>query len=284
MLHRITPVWQKLSVLSIIFGVLVWCLPSTASTAEKVYTFGVVPQFDARRIKDIWQPILDSIQKKTGIQIELVGSASIQTFEAQFSEGEFDFAYMNPYHLLKAQQTQGYQPFVRDVGRMLYGIIVVRRDSPIEQIADLDGKTVAFPAPNALGAALIPRTEFGEIYKIDITPKYVRSHDSVYLNVLLGQADAGGGVQKTFNKQPEKIRSALKIIYQTRKVAPHPIAVHPRVPAHIKETLLNALLSLGNTNAGRAMLKEIPMNQIGKAIAEDYEPLRHLGLEKYYVE
>jgi len=268
----------------IILTILVWCPPASALAAEKVYTFGVVPQFDARRIKNIWQPIIDAVNKQTGIKIELVGSANIQTFEKQFTEGEFDFAYMNPYHLVKAQQAQGYQPFLRDVGRMLFGIIVVRKDSPIEQVADLHGKTVAFPAPNALGAALIPRTEFGEIYKIEITPKYVRSHDSVYLNVLLGQAAAGGGVQKTFNTQPDNIRNALKIIYQTRKVAPHPIAVHPRVSEEVRGKILNAFLSLGNTAEGKALLKEIPMSQIGEAFAQDYEPLKHLGLDKYYVE
>ncbi len=260
------------------------CLPASSVASDKVYKLGVVPQFDSRRIKKIWQPILDTVSERTGIHLELAGSANIQAFEKQFTAGEFDFAYMNPYHLLKAEQAQGYQPLLRDIGRMLYGIIVVRRDSSIEQVTDLSGKTVAFPAPNALGAALIPRTEFGEIYKIDIAPKYVRSHDSVYLNVLMGQAVAGGGVQKTFNKQPDNIRNALKIIYQTQKVAPHPIAVHPRVPEKIKDGILKAFLSLGNTNEGRAMLKEIPINQVGKAVSEDYEPLKYLGLDKYYVE
>ncbi|WP_455212330.1 phosphate/phosphite/phosphonate ABC transporter substrate-binding protein [Kaarinaea lacus] len=260
------------------------CLPASAAEPDKVLKLGVVPQFDARRVKNIWQPILDAIRKQTGIQIELAGSANIQTFEKQFTDGEFDFAYMNPYHLLKAEQAQGYQPIMRDNGRMLYGIIVVRKDSTIEKVSELSGKIVAFPAPNALGAALIPRTEFGEIYNIDITPKYVRSHDSVYLNVLMGQASAGGGVQKTFNKQPDNIRNALKIIYQTRQVAPHPIAVHPRVPYEIKEQITNAFLSLGNTTQGRAMLREVPINQIGKATTEDYEPLKHLGLDKYYEE
>lgn len=245
---------------------------------------GVVPQFDARRIKHIWQPILDAVKRQSGVTLVLAGSATIQTFEKQFTEGEFDFAYMNPYHLVKAEQAQGYKPILRDVGRNLYGIIVVRKDSPITQVSELADKTIAFPAPNALGAALIPRTEFGETYNILITPKYVHSHDSVYLNVIMRQADAGGGVQKTFNKLPDNLRNELKIIYQTRKVAPHPIAVHPRVPDEIKEKIFNAFLSLGNTSEGRALLKEVPINQIGEATSEDYEPLKTLGLEKYYVE
>jgi phosphonate transport system substrate-binding protein len=61
---------------------------------------------------------------------------------------------MNPYHAIRANKKHGYAPLVRDVGRSLFGIIVVKKDSPIETVSELDGEIVAFPAPNALGAAL----------------------------------------------------------------------------------------------------------------------------------
>jgi phosphonate transport system substrate-binding protein len=263
---------------------LLLSLASTASSADEALTFGVVPQFDARRIQSIWQPILDELEKQSGHRFKLVGSPNIPEFEKQLLAGDFDFAYMNPYHLLKAHEAQGYIPLVRDVGRTLHGIVVVRKDSTIEQVEQLDGRSVAFPAPNALGASLIPRTEFKEIYKIDIEPAYVRSHSSVYLNVATGQTSAGGGVQKTLQKQPEKIREMLKIIYQTPEVAPHPVAVHPRVPDDIREQIAQAFLQLGETVHGREILTRIPMKRIGDASLADYEPLRQMGLDKYYVE
>ena len=263
---------------------LVLSLACTASNAEKTLTFGVVPQFDARRIQGIWQPILDELEKRSGHEIKLVGSPNIPEFEKQLLAGDFDFAYMNPYHLLKAHEARGYTPLVRDVGRTLHGIVVVRKDSTIEQVEQLDGRSVAFPAPNALGASLIPRTEFKEIYKIDIEPAYVRSHSSVYLNVVTGQTSAGGGVQKTLQKQPENIREMLKVIYRTPEVAPHPVAVHPRVPDSIREQIARAFLQLGETAQGREILTGIPMKRIGDASLADYEPLRQMGLDKYYVQ
>ena len=257
--------------------------PSLA-TADQSLKFGVVPQFDAQRIQAIWQPVLDAIEKQSGLHFELVGSPDIPGFEKQFLAGEFDFAYMNPYHLLKAHQSQGYTPLIRDVGRTLFGIVVVRKDSPVQDVKDLDGKEVAFPAPNALGAALLPRTEFGEIYKINIQPRYVRSHSSVYLNVVTGQTAAGGGVQKTLQKQPANIRDALKVIYKTPQVAPHPVAVHPRVDKATKDKVREAFLQLGKSPEGRELLANIPMKQVGRATLEDYEPLKQMGLDKYYVQ
>lgn len=267
-----------------LIGSVLLSLSAAVQANQKIFSFGVVPQYDARQIKAIWQPILDQVSKQSGIQIELVGSPSIQIFEKQFQDGKFDFAYMNPYHLIRANQMQGYHPFLRDVGRSLHGIIVVLKDSPITTVAELQGKTVAFPAPNALGAALIPRAEFGEIYHLQINPKYVRSHDSVYLNVVLGQADAGGGVQNTLAKQPEKVRNALKIIYETQKLAPHPVSAHPRVSQRIVEKVTNAFIALEKTTEGRRMLEAIPIKQLGVTTLNDYDPLQKLGLEKYYVE
>ena len=259
-------------------------LVTPVNAAEQTFRFGVVPQFDARRIQSIWQPIIEALEKQSGYHFELIGSPSIPEFEKQFMAGDFDFAYMNPYHLIKAQKSQGYMPLVRDVGRTLFGIVVVRKDSSIQDVKELDGKSVAFPAPNALGAALIPRTEFGEIYKINIQPEYVRSHSSVYLNVVTGQTVAGGGVQKTLQKQSANIRDALKVIYKTPHVAPHPVAAHPRIDQATRDKVREAFLQLGNTPEGRELLARIPMKQVGQATLEDYAPLKQMGLDKYYVQ
>lgn len=252
-----------------------------AKTGE--YTVGIVPQFDTRKIHQIWKPILETLSKQTGLSFTLSLSKSIPIFEKQFTAGAFDIAYMNPYHLIVANKIQGYIPLVRDIRKKLHGIIVVRKDSPFQRIQDLEGQTIAFPAPNALGAALIPRAEFANKFKISITPKYVRSHTSVYLNVILRQAAAGGGVQKTLNQQKESIRNRLKILYRTESVSPHPIAVHPRVPEKDRQMILNSLLKLGSTVIGKTMMKRIPINQIGKATLEDYSRLKEMGLEKFYI-
>jgi len=265
---------------------IVWCLsllPGLSLQAGQQYNFGVVPQYEIRKITKIWQPILNEVEKRTGIKLNLVGSPSIPAFEKSFGQGEYDFAYMNPYHALVAHQQQQYRPVLRDIGRELYGIIVVRKDSPITELKHLDGKIVAFPAPNALGAALIPRTEFAKKFNITIKPKYVKSHSSVYLNVLLGQAAAGGGVQKTFEKQSAELKEQLRVLYETARVPPHPIVAHSRVNEKDIEKIQQAILDIGNTKEGKAWLSKIPVKKIGKASLDDYLPLGEMGLEEFYV-
>ncbi len=255
----------------------------TSGATKDYYTIGVVPQFEVRRLYKIWTPILKELEKMTGQRFKLKGSPTIPEFEQEFMSGSFDFSYMNPYHSLLAYEEIGYLPLVRDVGRTLHGVLVVTKESGITSPRELDGKAVAFPAPNALGASLQMRQELHDQFNIKIHPKYVKTHDSVYINVLLGNTAAGGGVQKTLNRQKEQYRDAMKVIHKTRDVAPHPFVAHPRVPEEIRKKVLQAMLKLGTTEHGRALLSKIPMKKIGRASIDDYAPLKEMGLERFFV-
>ena len=262
--------------------------PSSMSFANEAtevptYSFGVVPQFSSERISRTWEPILELLEKETGLQFELTGSLDIPAFERNFTKGGFDFAYMNPYHAIVAHKSGGYDPIIRDVGRSLYGIIVVKKDSPLQSVTELDGKKVAFPAPNALGAALIPRVEFSRKYKIEVEEMYVGSHSSVYLNVALGLATAGGGVQKTFAQQPENISSQLRIISKTQEVPPHPITAHNRIPEKVKLAVQKALMKIAATELGAKLLKQVPIKVAGETNIEDYQLIKDMNLDEFYV-
>ncbi len=137
------------------------CVSATAAAQASADTFtvGIVPQFEALRLASTWLPILEELEKRTGHTFEMIGAPTIPAFEVAFQGGEYDIAYMNPYHGVMAEQAQGYIPIVRDGSRMLYGILAVRKDSPLQDVKELDGKKIAFPAPNALGASLLMRAE-----------------------------------------------------------------------------------------------------------------------------
>ena len=269
-----------------LFSVLLFSsLFSLNAHAEKkqTYTIGIVPQFEIRHIRKIWNPIIKEIEKNTGYKLKLVGSPTIPDFEREFNAGRFDFAYMNPYHILLAKDSQGYIPLIRDNGRKLHGILVVRQDSGINSVKDLNGKKIAFPAPNALGASLLMRANLTNDYKVKFRPIYVKTHSSVYLNVIVKQTSAGGGVQKTLNQQRDNIKGALKILHRTPDVAPHPLAAHPRVPVEVREQIKNTFLSLGENAIGRSLLAKIPVKKVGEANMSDYTPLNKFNLEKFYV-
>jgi phosphonate transport system substrate-binding protein len=248
---------------------------------EKTYTFGVVPQFEQRKLYAIWKPVIDDLEKRTGLKFNLVTTLKIQDFEKAFSRGEFDFVYVNPYHVVQLHDTQAYIPLVADK-TPLRGILVVRKGGQINKPSDLDGKNVAFPSPNALGASLLVRADLDQVHHVKITPMYVTTHSSVYLHVAKGLASAGGGVEKTLQEQDEAIRSQLRVIYTTRSCPSHPVAAHPRVAKEDREKVRKALLDMSKTAEGKEMLKNVPVQQFVPVNYEDYFIMRAWGLEKYW--
>lgn len=257
---------------------LLWLVAATASA--ETYTFGVVPQFEQRRTFAIWTPILAELGKRTGLSFELVTTPTIPAFEKLYDEGSVDFAYMNPYYMV--ENPQGYIPLVRD-NTPIVGILVVRKDSPYKTPADLEGKEVAFPSPNAIGASLLIRADLARQYHVNIIPRYVKSHSSVYLHVAQNLTAGGGGVVKTLEEQKPEVQDVLRVLFTTRSIPSHPVSAHPRVPKKVREAVRDALLAMASTPAGKALLDEIPMSKPVAAHAKDYEPMRGYGLEDMFV-
>ncbi len=269
--------------LTLLIACIVLVFSSPAHCESRVYTVGVVPQFDAHTLHAIWRPILDRLEQETGERFKLRGSTSIPDFEEEFETGRFDFAYMNPYHIVVANRLAGYQPLVRDHGHRLQGVLVVRKDSRIESPADLDGKAIAFPAANALGASLQIRQELTDKFGISFQPQYVKTHDSVYLNVLLNETAAGGGVQNTLNRQPPEYRDGLRIIHRATAVPPHPFCVSPDVPQTVRDKVAAAFLRMGTDNEGKRLLAQVPIERVGIASLEDYLALKKMHLDRFFV-
>lgn len=251
------------------------------AATENSYTFGVVPQFEQRKLYAIWKPIIDDLEKRTGLKFNLVTTLKIQDFEKAFGRGEFDFVYVNPYHVVQLHDTQAYIPLVADK-TPLRGILVVRKEGPIKTPSDLNGKNVAFPSPNALGASLLVRADLDQIHHVKIEPMYVTTHSSVYLHVAKGLAAAGGGVEKTLQEQDESIRSQLRVIFTSRSCPSHPVAAHPRVPKADRDKVRKALLDMSETAEGRKMLQNVPVRQFIPVNYGDYAVMRNWGLEKYW--
>lgn len=249
-----------------------------ALTATPVkYTFGVVPQQSAFKLAQMWTPLLAHIEAQTGLRLTFITAKDIPTFEDELTQAKYDLAYMNPYHYVVFHSRSDYQPLVRDSEKNLRGILVTRKDSHITDVAQLNGLTLAFPAPAAFAASIIPRAEL-QRSGISINPRYVNSHDSVYLNVIKEFFPAGGGIIRSLESLPEEQRSQLRVLWQSKSYPSHPIAAHSRVPLAHQTLLTQTLARLVDTTEGRALLKQLNFNRLDPATDKDWDDIRALGI------
>jgi phosphonate transport system substrate-binding protein len=255
--------------------------PSLAS--QSVYTLAVVPQYTTVDIGQRWTPLLDRIARETGVRFRIRTSGDIPTFENEFQHGIPDFVFLNPYHMIMATKAQGYVPLVRS-RRGLAGILVVGRNSPVTRVTDLDGATIAFPAPNAFGASLYMRALLSEREKLLYDVKYVGTHQNAYRHVIFGDTQAGGGVESTLESEPSGVREQLRVLYRTPETSSHPLAVHPRVPKAVSQAVVAALQRMGRDAAGRKLLVQVGLEDaVAASYDQDYAPLEKLNLERYVV-
>lgn len=269
--------WSRLVVLVVS---LLWAAAALAADppANPVYRFGIVPQQSATELARTWAPVLDALHAKTGLTLRFATAPDIPAFEQRLALGEYDFAYMNPYHYTVFHQRPGYEVFAKEKDRLLKGIVVVRKDAPYRNLTELKDQTLVFPAPAAFAATVLVRAALTQ-QGIAITSKFVASHDSVYLGVAKGFYPAGGGVTRTFENLDPAVRDQLRILWTTQDYTPHAIAAHPRVPAAVVERLRDAMLGLDGDPAGRAVLEDIGFKGIATARDADYNDVRALRIE-----
>ncbi len=266
----------KSGVVAICFAVFaLLAMPATAET--QVLTFGIVPQQAPSKLAMLWGPILKELGERTGYRFVFKTAPNIPEFERRVADGEYDIAYMNPYHFTVFNEKPGYRALVRQADKRIKGILVVRKDSPIVALEELDGKQIAFPAPAAFAASVLPRSELSK-NGISFEPKYVSSHDSVYRSVAKGLFPAGGGIQRTLNNVAPEVRDQLRVLWTTKGYTPHAIAVHPRLDAATVAEVKQALLGLNDSDTGRTLLAAIKFKGLESAVDTDWDDVRELNI------
>ncbi len=256
---------------------LLMCVLLPFSVCAEEITFGIVPQQSATTLAKRWGPILRAVSESTGHEIVFRTTKDIPEFEKQLLRGEFDIAYMNPYHYTVFHQTPGYQAFAKQKDKMIRGLIVVQKGSALDNISELNGKTVAFPSPAAFAASVLPKAAL-EQRGIKVKPMYVSSHDSVYLNVARGVVEAGGGIERTLNNIQPEVREQLSVLWRSEAYTPHAFAYHPNLSIEVVQQIQTALIELADTEEGAMLLKAINFSGIAAAKDEDWDDVRALNI------
>ncbi len=157
-------------------------------------------------------------------------------------------ASCGPLSYIKARQKYKVVPIVRTLskeGKPYYrGIIIVRKDSHIQTLSDLRGKSFAFGQVWSTAGHLLPEYYLSrnKIRLKDLKHyEFLRHHDSVVNAVLKGQFDAGA-VKDVIAFKYQK--DGLKFIFKTEPIPTVPIVIRVDAPQGMEKSLKEALLSL----------------------------------------
>lgn len=248
---------------------------------KKVYTFGVHPLHNPKRLFEVYQPMIDYINKRlVGSELRLEASKDYPSYDKKLFAGYFDFALPNPYQTITAAE-HGYKIF----GKMgddknFRGIILVRKDSNIKNISDLKGKIVSYPAPTALAGTMMPQWylyQNGININKDITNSYVGSQESSIMNVYLGKSAAAATWPPPWNafiKERPEVAKAVMIKWETFSLQNNGLVVRNDIPDALSSQVGKIIYSLHTHPEGRKILQAMELSRYEKADYKTYEPSR----------
>lgn len=245
------------------------------------YIIGIHPLHNPKRLFEVYGPIVDFLNANMPeADFTLEASRNYEEFDRKLYSGHFDFAMPNPYQTVNSLK-HGYRVF----GKMaddddFRGIILVRRDSGINTVADLKGKAVSYPAPTALAATMMPQYYLhtrGIDINHDIENRYVGSQESSIINVLRGHVAAGATWPvpwKTFSKENPQLAAQLEVKWQTEPLQNNGWVVRKDLPTEVADKFAALLFNLDQHEQGRGMLAHIPVSRFDPANDETYGPVQ----------
>ncbi len=251
------------------------------------YVIGIHPLHNPQRLHEVFGPVAELLTEKiAGAEFEIEASRNYAAFDKKLYSGKFELALPNPYQTILSLK-HNYRVF----GKMgdddnFRGIILVRKDSPINEVTDLKGKAVSFPAPTALAATMMPQYylhENGLDVNRDIEIKYVGSQESSIMNVFLGNVAAGATWPppwKALSKERPRLLDELEVKWETGPLPNNGLVARVDVPRNIVDQVSAILFNLHKSETGRAILERMELTQFESATDKTYQPVNEF-LKKF---
>lgn len=251
-----------------------------ASTAEP-YQLGVFPFLPPRELEDIFAPFAASIGQALGHEVQFNSTVSYLNFMERVDGSEYDIAFVQPFDYVRLADKYHYVPLAV-VGERLFAVFVVKQGSPIKQVEDLKGKTVAMP-PAVAAISRIAVLYLAE-HGLKVGDNYMvtnhRSHSSCLQQVLIGAADACAAAMTPIQFIQQRMKVKFQEIARTREIPNTLFVANPRVPEADRRVILETIMSWPNSDMGKSMLKRARMKPFMTINDKEYDVIRHMIKEE----
>ena len=240
------------------------------------FSFGVLNQRSPTLTAQYWNPILQYVSHKSGVQLRLKMGKTAQETSAMTQRGEFQFIYSN--HIFTVEnRPAGYQVFARPDEKPVMGQLVVLHDSPVQTLADLEGKEVTFPNPNAFLGYFVPMDALLRA-KIRVNPLFSVNQEGAMGQLKVGRAVAAGVNADVMREFALRENLKYRVLWSSPGYLGLPLAALSALPRQKVQAVKEAFIQMGNDpegvkilQAASALLKQKPLPGFVAASDRDYE-------------
>ncbi|HLE11459.1 MAG: phosphonates-binding protein [Bdellovibrionales bacterium RIFOXYD12_FULL_39_22] len=262
-------------------------------TKDNPVKFYFTPSVDSETITSNSQEFMKFMEKETGLFFKTAVPASYIAVVEAFGSKRADVAVMNSFGYLLANQKYGAKARLTVVryGEKVYkGQIIVRTDSGINGLADLNGKNFAFTDASSTSGYLFPLKILNEASIKLANSVFAMKHDNVVTMVYQKQVDAGAtfysppgadGVPRDARArvvtQFPDVFEKIKILQITDDILNDPFVFRKDLPEELSERIIAAIFKFIETEEGKKIFSNIySVEGVAKATDSDYDGLRKM--------
>ena len=267
--------------LPFVLALAVQAAPAKKTEAQPLaLTFGVYQSEKATVMYRTFTPVLENLTEAMEAKLHRPVDVKLVIFNnydegiEAIAAGKVDFVRFGPSSYILAKEKQ---PGVRLIAmeteggdKRFKGAVLVRKDSPIQKLADLKGKKFAFGDQNStIGRYLIQ----AELVKAGITSgdlasyQYLGRHDTVVKAVEVGDFDAGSAMLSTLEKMNTK--GELRVVATFDNVT-KPWVARKGLDASTIESIQQSLCGVQDA----AILKDLKISGFVPTSEKEYDFVR----------
>lgn len=243
-------------------------------------TFGVYPSDKAtvmyQKLTPVLEYLMNDLEKRLArpVDVQLTIFKSYEDGIDALAKGQVDFVRFGPASYIR---TKSAQPAIQllameqeNGSKRFKGVIIVKKDSAIQSLADLRGKKFAFGDPNStIGRYLVQADLLAAgLHASDLASfAYLDRHDKVASAVEMGDFDAGSVQMSSYEKANEK--GTLRILESFDNVT-KPWVARQGLDAKTCAALSESLYALKNPS----VLKELKVSGFVPTTDTEYQLVR----------
>ena len=249
-----------------ITALLAACQPAAGSEGDPI-VWALVPSQDADAVLAGAEEIAAYIEEETGLIVNPIVTTDFSAAVEAMCNGEAHMGALNTFNYVLAHERDCADVGIVSIrfGSTFYaGQIITRPDTGIGGVADLAGQTFCRPDPTSTSGWVIPsiamqaegldpESDLAEIVDAG-------GHDGVVVAVYNGDCDAGSTFVDARSNVEDEYADVMDQVIVVAESAPIPndtISFSPNLPADVTQSLVDALLSLQDTEEGLEVLNTV---------------------------
>ncbi|GEN52918.1 phosphate/phosphite/phosphonate ABC transporter substrate-binding protein [Halobacillus faecis] len=259
-----------------------------SNDAPEKLVMGFVPSQDSDKIADTVQPLADKLSEEIGIPVEGKVMNNYSAVIEGMGSGQIHIGFLPAFAYVLAEEKYDIEVQMKserygsDQYRAQY---VVRKDSGIESLEDLEGKVWAVPDVTSTSGFLFPANEIMEEFDVkDVQQEFFSQtisaggHDNAIVALLDGNADVATTFEDARGDLEEEYPNVMedtKVLGYTEWIPNDTISVIPSLSDELKNDIQESFLSFNDNEEMIQVMNEVySWDAIVKAESEDYEIVR----------